>query len=209
MFDWKIKALLLAGLIAGLPLLTLGGVTYLESQRWFCNACHLPEGRPLHEAKMQRALKAARTDLTGAHFALAGKDFNCATCHKGRGLAERSRVMWNSALNTAQYFFAEFEEPEKLAAPLSDTNCTACHQVDRTDGDISRFHGINAHFKLKVVACTDCHRSHSPAMDDVENAAWLKTAQREACTNCHKGRPLATPMQAVLDRFESGLLHPR
>ncbi|HKI97514.1 MAG TPA: hypothetical protein VKB51_03465 [bacterium] len=196
---------------AALPLIAApAGVAltdHLEARRSFCNACHLPDGSPLHATKMRLALQQPGLDLTGVHFQRADHGrFTCADCHRGQGWRERAHVLWGSAANTARYYFATYREPRKLDRPILDTACTRCHMAVTRPGDTHRFHGIRAHLDQTTIRCTDCHRAHAATSEPTQQAADMRQTARRTCGLCHKGDPPSKAVQAVLDAYRQALL---
>jgi predicted CXXCH cytochrome family protein len=205
-----LKALLwIAATLAGTLLaVTAGvkGVDHLESGRNFCNACHLPDGTPLHAGKLRIALERPRLDLTGVHFrdALQGR-FACADCHRGAGWQERTHVLWGAAVNTLRYLAGSFREPERLARPILNVACTGCHGEPTRQGDPARFHGSLAHLAQHNVPCTDCHRGHTAATEPAPASLALRQAAQRVCARCHQGDPPAPHVSATLDAYRATL----
>ncbi|MDH5752413.1 MAG: hypothetical protein OEZ59_08360 [Deltaproteobacteria bacterium] len=194
--------------VAGVALIIMaasGGlllVERLESSNDFCNSCHLPTGRPLHEAKMSLAVSSFPTDLTGLHFQRSRAGFLCADCHRGSGLAGRAMVLMASFRNALAYLGGGFSEPEALLHPISNATCRGCHQVDTQAPDPGRFHRIQAHLRLDVVLCTECHAAHAPDKG-AGSAQAVQAGARAACERCHLGRPLPEAMQALLRGYSA------
>lgn len=201
---WLLAALAMAG---GAAWSGIALVDHLESRRSFCNACHLPDGSPLHERKARLAREQPGLDLTGVHFArVEGGRFACADCHRGAGWAERGHVLLGSGLNTLRYVVGAFREPDALARPIVDAACTGCHAGVQDEGDASRFHGSAAHRDQVTVHCTECHGGHAT---DAEPAAQARRARRRArrvCGRCHKGDPPAPQVASLLTHYEAALL---
>jgi nitrate/TMAO reductase-like tetraheme cytochrome c subunit len=188
-----------AGLLGTAGLL---GVERLESRREFCNGCHLPGGRPLHEAKMRVALTTPPADETAVHFQRAPSGaFTCATCHRGEGLVGRGEVLWDSFRNSVFYLGGGFEEPKRMARPIRDRACTACHAGDGFQHDDEKFHGIRAHTYPLPVRCTECHVAHADEVEKARHVRKVLARLQSTCGKCHNVAPPTPDMVAVLQNF--------
>lgn len=182
-------------------------VDTLESRRAFCNACHLPDGSPLHARQARLAREHATLDLTGVHFAVRGEaNFTCATCHRGVGWGGRGRVLGEAFANTLRYALGSYREPERLAFPIVNATCTACHAEVWREEDAVRFHGIRAHLDQASIRCTACHPAHAAAAEPAVHARRVAAVARAVCTRCHKGSPPADHVLALLARHEQALM---
>lgn len=189
----------LAVALVGLGGVALHGLARLEAQPGFCNSCHLPDASPLHRGKLRQARQVPPVDETGAHFQQARvTPFSCATCHAGRGFAGRGAVLWDSFRNTVVYFTGDFREPERIARPIPDATCTACHAAEGFRRDGERFHGIRAHKLPLPVACTACHVAHADGAERVQHLQRVLARLQSTCGNCHDVRPPTPDMLLVL-----------
>lgn len=178
------------------------GVSHLESQRSFCNACHLPGGKPLHELKMQIALRPPGIDSTAVHFQrIRGRVFSCVDCHNGPTFGEHTAMLWRSFANTMIYAFGEFQEPERLVRPIQNGVCEKCHAVNGMPRTATRFHGIDAHAYPFPALCIDCHLGHAQSPDGSAHAQKLLGTVTEVCGDCHDVAPPPITILTVLDDF--------
>ncbi len=192
-----LAALLAAG--AGAALL---GLERLEARRAFCNACHLPDGRPLHEAKLKQALLDPPMDETGAHFQRpGGPQLSCAACHRGTGALGRAAVLWDSFRNSLVYLTGDFEEPERIGRPIADATCTGCHDASEFSPDGGRFHGIRAHALPLPVGCTECHVAHAAGAERAAHLQRVLERLQSSCGACHDVAPPTPDMMVVLRNF--------
>lgn len=155
----------------------------------FCDSCHLPDGSRLHGRKMDLMTARPPDSLAGAHFH-GGPDerLRCPDCHHGTTPRETAVIMTEAALNTAHYFFGDYDEPEDLTVPIPDDFCHRCHQNLATTAPFGSFHSSWSHAELEVldhrIHCPDCHRMHRPRPD--EGGSFLHRAETlEQCDLCH------------------------
>ncbi len=183
-------------------------VDRLEADPAFCNACHLPDGTPLHAAKLRIARATPHLDLTAVHLQQTRLPHaGCTACHRGQGWRARAAVLGESAWNTLRYAVDDYGEPERLVFPIADRSCTQCHPEPTVPGDPERFHGIKAHLDQVGIRCMDCHRSHAaPGTGAAGHAAAVTAASRAVCGRCHKGEPPAPHVLALLARYRGDLL---
>ena len=165
----------------------------LEQDNDFCNACHLEPDVPLHveirrdfDARPPRTLAALHA---GSRLETrADGAFRCIDCHGGASAMGRARVKALAALDAFRYVTGRFQEPDGMAWPLWDEDCTKCHdRFDETPSDpwsSPRFHELPVHNVELGVACVECHTSH----DEGGNAeAFFLDARRvrSRCALCH------------------------
>jgi nitrate/TMAO reductase-like tetraheme cytochrome c subunit len=165
----------------------------LERDNDFCNACHLQPDVPLH-LDIRRDFDAEpAASLAGLHGGLrlesrADAAFRCIDCHGGASALGRARVKALAAKDAFWYVTGRFEEPDGMAWPLWDEDCTQCH--DRFDESASdpwsapRFHELPVHNVELGVACVECHTSHVPGGNAL--AFFLDPQRvRSRCALCH------------------------
>lgn len=164
----------------------------LEQRNDFCNACHLPDGVPLHLENRRDFDAFPPPSLAAAHGAArvaARHDpaFRCIDCHGGTGLLGRSRVKLLSARDAFWYVVGRFEEPEGMHWPLLDRDCRRCHESfgetpSAAWGDPA-FHELAVHNHRLGMACVTCHRTHEPGRAELD---FLDpTHVRARCAECH------------------------
>ena len=176
----------------------------LERRNDFCNACHLPDGTPLHIAIRQDFDARPPRTLAAAHAAEASPGsggFRCIDCHGGAGPVERVWVKALAARDALVYVLGHFEEPDGMRFPLSDGLCRSCHpRFDHEAEAVEReaeaaepeeeavasgqpFHALPVHNRALGVRCVACHRAHDPgdpALDFLDPATV-----RPLCADCH------------------------
>ena len=166
----------------------------LEADDDFCNACHLPDGTPLHDRIRQAFDRRPPIDLAARHAGTqeSGKrpdsrGFGCIDCHGGVGLAGRTRVKLLSVIDGILYLTGRFEEPRSMSWPLEDADCSRCHpdferKGDGFDGEA--FHDRPGHNTRFSVPCVDCHPAHDRGADP---ARWFlnPASVRIRCAECH------------------------
>ncbi len=164
----------------------------LERDNDFCNACHLEPGAPLHIGIRQRYDTGPPLDLAGVHAAAEGRvgpdgSFRCIDCHGGVGVVGRTRVKLLAAKDAFWYGVGHFEEPEEMAWPLLDEDCSQCHDgFDESEAptwETPRFHQLPVHNVELGVACVECHRTHHEGDEDNHflSVIWVRTQ----CARCH------------------------
>lgn len=168
----------------------------LEQRNDFCNACHLPNGAPLH-AGLRRAFDAAPpVDLASAHAVAAREQgdapFRCFDCHQGTGFLGRAQVKLLAAKDAFWYLTGRFEEPTQMRYPLEDADCAKCHpsypeseaRAAGAEGWSRPFHAIAVHNADFALSCVECHQAHErggiPAAYFLRADALIKT-----CARCH------------------------
>jgi hypothetical protein len=165
----------------------------LEQDNDFCNACHLQPGVPLH-ADIRRDFDAKpAASLAGLHGgsrleSRADSAFRCIDCHGGTDAGGRARVKLLAAKDAFWYVTGRFQEPDGMAWPLWDEDCTKCHdRFDESGGDpwsSPRFHELPVHNVELGVACVECHTSHAPGGNAL--AFFLDARRvRSRCALCH------------------------
>jgi hypothetical protein len=165
----------------------------LEQDNDFCNACHLQPGVPLH-VDIRRDFDATpAASLAGLHGGSrietrADPAFRCIDCHGGTGAGGRARVKVLAAKDAFWYVTGRFQEPDGMAWPLWDEDCTKCHdRFDESGGDpwsSPRFHELPVHNVELGVACVECHASHAQGGNPL--AFFLDARRvRSRCALCH------------------------
>lgn len=190
--------LVLVALAAALLLGAAGWVVSdrLEQRNDFCQACHLPDGTPLHQALRRDFDARPPVDLASAHAAaaLAAGDpaFRCFDCHSGTGAVGRARVKLLATKDAFWYVTGRFAEPTRMRVPLRDADCTKCHasfpeseaRAAGAEGWSRPFHAIAVHNAGLDRSCVGCHLAHDRG--GVPQAYFLSPARlREACAECH------------------------
>ena len=155
----------------------------LEARNEFCVACHLPDGSPLHRAKGREFEARPAPNLAAAHR-LAEPDFRCIDCHGGASFVNKLRVRAVAARDAAFWLVGAFEEPEQMAHPLWDEDCTRCHARYHPERD-DDFHALADHNIDFVHRCVECHRSH-PGGGRPEFAHLERDVILPICRNCHE-----------------------
>jgi len=171
----------------------------LEQRNDFCNACHLPDGTPLHQQLRRDFDAAAPVSLASVHGAAriderTGDDaaFRCFDCHAGSGLRGRTRVKLLAAWDGLVYLTGRFEEPTHMAFPLEDADCTKCHagypeseaRAAGTEGWSRPFHAVAVHNTGLDVTCVACHLVHERGGSP--EAYFLRPdVVRDGCARCH------------------------
>ncbi|MEN8183984.1 MAG: hypothetical protein ABFS46_15770 [Myxococcota bacterium] len=164
----------------------------LEQRNDFCNACHLPDGVPLHLESRRDFDALLPASLAAAHGSASVEDrddpaFRCIDCHGGTGALGRARVKLLSARDAFWYAVGHFEEPEGMRWPLQDADCRRCH-ASFSEGEESAsgnplFHELAVHNHRLGVACVSCHVVHEPGLAEVD---FLDPAHvRARCAECH------------------------
>ena len=185
----------LAVVLAATVLVATGWIVTdrLEQDDDFCNACHLPDGAPLH-IRLRRDFDG-RPPVTlasqhaGQRVSSRADDpaFRCIDCHGGVGLVGRARVKALAARDTVVWLTGHFEEPRGMRHPLRDGDCLQCHpsfEEKQTGFGDPAFHDLSVHNVELGVACVECHLSH--VRDGNEDAFFLHAASvRRQCARCH------------------------
>jgi nitrate/TMAO reductase-like tetraheme cytochrome c subunit len=163
----------------------------LEQRNDFCNACHLPNGEPLHLENRRDFDALPAASLAAAHGA-AGVDgrsdpaFRCIDCHGGTGALGRARVKLLSARDAFWYVVGRFEEPEGMHWPLLDADCRRCHESfgeSRSAAWGDPFHELAVHNHNLGMSCVTCHLTHEPGRAELD---FLEPAHvRGRCAQCH------------------------
>lgn len=162
----------------------------------FCVSCHLPSGKPLHQAKMEMMTSKPPLSLAGVHFQNKKSPLGCPECHHGTNLTEQITVFWFQTKNTLLYFTGRFEEPRTLEAPVTDRLCASCHHDLKVKAVEFKYHSFMSHDGLKQITCTTCHPAHSAP---VEGGGFLdKDKILLACALCHKNPGQSAPLQKSL-----------
>jgi len=186
----------------------------IEQRNDFCNACHLPDGTPLHERVRQDFDRVIPVSLGGVHGRgwveeREDSDFRCIDCHAGAGAVERTQVKLLAARDALRYLVGTFEEPEGMPYALSNTVCRSCHPTFRHSAapgwTLEAYHGLPEHDDAAdAPACVDCHAIHTR---DGDAFAYFMARPRVAarCRACHAdGAGLRVETSP---RSESELLH--
>ena len=167
----------------------------LEADDDFCNACHLPDGTPLHEQLREDFDRLIPVTLSGAHGRgflderEEDPEFRCIDCHGGVGAVGRTRVKLLSAYDGLLYGSGRFEEPKGMNWPLGPEDCRRCHPVFRKAAapgwSLEAYHGLEEHDGEGAANCVDCHVVHERGGD-----AFAYFMQREyvdpVCARCHE-----------------------
>jgi len=189
------RALVLAAVLGGVGAAPLGWFVSdrLEQDNDFCNACHLEVDLPLHQAIRRDFDVAPARSLAGAHGAATVTSrvdtaFRCIDCHGGASLVGRARVKALAAKDAFWYVTGRFEEPQHMAWPLWDEDCSKCHPTfegaDALAEASQRFHAVPVHNVDLAVRCVECHRIHEPA--GTADTFFLHTdLVRGQCARCH------------------------
>ncbi|MFQ5697489.1 MAG: hypothetical protein ACE5IL_04290 [Myxococcota bacterium] len=155
----------------------------VESHDSFCVRCHLDPETPLHQAKLRDFHRAIPTTLAAAHREARDGRFACIDCHRGAGWWRRVQVKGLAARDALLWLVGDFEEPEHMAHPLADRDCTQCHASIRP-GRADAFHAIPVHeidFDYPCVACHRAHETGRPVLGFLEPEIVLPV-----CRNCHE-----------------------
>jgi hypothetical protein len=179
--------------------LAVGGLSWpvsdrIEQRNDFCNACHLPDGTPLHIQVREDFDRATPTSLAGVHgrgWVEAdgeGRAVRCIDCHSGAGPSERTRVKLLAARDAARYAIGSLEEPDGMPFPLSEQTCRACHTGFRHSAapgwTVDAYHGLEVHDALGGPPCVSCHAVHERGGDGM--AYYMDRARvASACRACH------------------------
>lgn len=167
----------------------------LEARNDFCNACHLPDGTPLHEEIREDFDRLIPVSLGGVHGRAFLDDrpdapgFRCIDCHAGAGPLVRARVKVVSAFDAARYAVGAFEEPDSMPFPLPRALCLECHERLRHAAapgwSDESFHAIPAHEREASLLCVDCHAVHERDGDAFAYFLDRRTV-RAVCAECHE-----------------------
>ncbi len=174
-------------LLAGLLLAPAGwlGSDRLERQNGFCVACHLPDGRVLHDPKRLDFHATPATSLVAAH-ARADPEFRCIQCHGGASARNKLRVKTVAARDALRWLIGSFEEPERMRHPLWDEDCAQCH----ADWDPRRpddYHAIADHNVVDFAyRCVECHRAHRTEGADPALGFLIPEQVTPICLACHE-----------------------
>ena len=157
------KRWILACVASGLVLAPLGWAISdrLEARNEFCVSCHLPGGQPLHGTKGRDFEARPAPNLVAAHRR-AEPAFRCIDCHGGASFVNKLRVKAVAARDASLWLLGAFEEPDSMAHPLWDEDCTRCHASYEPERD-DDFHAIADHNIDFAHRCVECHRSHRGA----------------------------------------------
>jgi len=195
------RCLTLAALALVIVVLPLGWVVSdrLEQQNDFCNACHLPDGTPLHQQLRRDFDAVPAVVLASVHGAARIEErhgdaaaFRCFDCHAGSGFRGRTRVKLLAAWDGLVYLSGRFEEPTHMAFPLEDSDCAKCHtsypeseqRAEGTEGWSRPFHAVAIHNTDLEVTCVSCHLVHERGGSP--DAYFLRAdVVRDACAQCH------------------------
>ncbi len=189
------RRLLLAAVLAALALAPVGWTVTerLEQQNDFCTSCHLEPGLPLHRDLRRDFDAAPPASLAGVHggASVEGRGdpgFRCFDCHGGHSLVGRVRVKALAGLDAFWYVIGHFEEPDGMAWPLWDEDCSKCHDAfDESEVEpwaSPRFHQLPVHNEELGVGCVECHLTHDPGGNRGAyflHADWV----RSQCARCH------------------------
>lgn len=165
----------------------------LEQSNDFCNACHLSENVPLHQAIRNDFDGRPAMTLAAAHAThpveARPEDpaMRCIDCHGGVSLIGRARVKLLAAKDAFWWITGNFDEPEQMAHPLWDEDCRQCHaRFDSVEDDFGNtpFHSLDVHNSALGVDCVECHQAHEAG--GRPDANFLQTAHvRGQCARCH------------------------
>ena len=165
----------------------------LEKDNDFCNACHLPDGTPLHLEIRERFDRIVPSNLAGVHGRGWVEDrrdpaFRCIDCHAGSGAVERTRVKILSARDAIRYLAGRFEEPDRVGFTLSIATCLRCHPTFRHSAapgwTLLAYHGRPEHAPDRGPACVACHAVHEADGDAF--AYFMNRSRVDArCRGCH------------------------
>ncbi|RME83723.1 MAG: hypothetical protein D6775_07390 [Caldilineae bacterium] len=186
-------SLLLIGLIAVIPLLTVGSAAYgahLENNDTFCASCHT-EPESTYVERVQTAATASEPvrDLAVFH-AGQHQPVTCIECHSGAGIGGRIDALVLGARDLVAYARGNYPQPSPLTHPIADVNCVKCHE------DYARNRSFDNHFHFflprwqqfagdKAAACVDCHAAHK--QDGLPGVAFLNEQRTVAqCNACHR-----------------------
>jgi len=165
----------------------------LEADDDFCNACHLPDGKPLHSQIRADFDEQPPPNLASRHARLtlptrsSSPGIRCIDCHGGVGLVGRASVKVLSVKDLILYLTGQFDEPTQMSWPLGDADCRQCHPhfEKKTRGfDGEAFHDKAVHNSGLGVDCVECHSAHDTTGDP---ELWFLNAevQRGRCAQCH------------------------
>lgn len=174
------------------------GSDALERDNDFCNACHLPAGpdgsqRPLHIGIRRDFDARPPATLAAAHAVQPRADrpedprWRCIDCHGGASLLGKARVKALAAKDAFWWAVGHFDEPEHMAWPLWDEDCTQCHagfEPKAGPFEDPAFHDLSVHNVELGIDCVGCHRSHDRAVN--ADAYFLNAGHvRSQCARCH------------------------
>lgn len=179
----------------------------LERRNDFCNACHLPDGTPLHLELRKAFDRVIPISLAGVHGRGWVEDredsaFRCIDCHAGAGPLERTQVKLLAARDGLRYVVGHFEEPTGMPFELSTAACTHCHPSFRHSAapgwTVESYHGRAAHDDAPTAPrCVACHTVHQ---GDGDAFAYFMNRDRvdRQCGVCHgQGGAPAVPSLRV------------
>ncbi len=166
----------------------------VEQRNDFCNACHLPDGTPLHIQVREDFDRVVPVSLAGVHGRgwveeREDSDFRCIDCHAGTGPVERTRVKLLAARDLVRYGLGAFEEPHGMPFELSPRNCLGCHPTFRRSAapgwTVEAYHGLPAHDQAPDgPRCVACHAVHETDGDAF--AYYMARPRVDAqCRACH------------------------
>ena len=196
---WWLSAVPLCLLLAGVG---WKGSDRLEQQNDFCNACHLPDGTPLHLEVREHFDLVIPRSLAGVHgrgWVEEREDsaFRCIDCHAGSGLLERGTIKLLAARDGIRYAVGSFEEPKGMPFALSPRTCLRCHPEFRHSAapgwTLSAYHGSPGHDTSGAPPCVRCHAVHEA---DGDAFAYFMNRERvdQQCRACHvPGSEMAIP----------------
>lgn len=176
----------------------LGGFAWgvsdrLEQRNDFCNACHLPDGTPLHQQVGENFERVIPVDLAGVHgrgWVEQREDpaFRCIDCHAGTGPVERAKVKLLAARDAVRYAIGSFREPEGMPFPISPRTCRGCHPTFRRSAapgwTLEAYHGRPAHDAPEAPPCVACHAVHEQDGDAFAYQLSRARVDRQ-CRSCH------------------------
>jgi len=166
----------------------------LEQGNDFCNACHLPDGTPLHQEVRRDFDRMVPVSLAGVHRRGWVEDredsaFRCIDCHAGSGPLERTRVKLLAARDGLRYALGRFEEPHGMPFELSPPTCLGCHETFRHSAapgwTVESYHGRAHHDDARdAPRCVACHAVHET---DGDAFAYFMARHRvdRQCRVCH------------------------
>ena len=99
----------------------------------------------------------------------------------------RARVKLLAAKDALWYVAGHFDEPEGMAWPLWDEDCSQCHASFDESGEdwrTPRFHQLPVHNADLGVDCVECHLVHEVEVDRRRHflsVSWVRTQ----CARCH------------------------
>ncbi len=184
---------LVAPLVLGAGMAGWGVSDHLEQDNDFCNACHLPDGTPLHLEVREDFDRVIPVSLAGVHgrgWVEEREDsaFRCIDCHAGSGPVERTKIKVLAARDALRYAVGSFEEPHGMPFPLSAATCRPCHPTFRVSAapgwTLQAFHGLEAHDGAAAPPCVSCHAVHER---DGDAFAYFMARHRvdRQCRACH------------------------